>query len=144
MSFRSGKKRSMGLLAILAFAAISGCGGPSGPRRVAVFGSIELDGKKVDGGVVRFLPGEGNRGPAANVEINRGSYAFTSTDGPWPGLYRVSVAVSRATSGKQLEASNAADQSRSEWLLVLNVPDESSHRRDFSLRSDDPEIVELK
>jgi len=68
--------------------ALAGCGG-----RAPVDGTVTLDGKPVDGGVVVFIP-EGDSGgarPKAGGPITEGKFHIPGGEGPAPGKYRVEI-----------------------------------------------------
>ncbi len=123
----------------------SGCGGSAGPKRVQVSGEIQFEAESMQAGVIRFLPGDGNKGPAANTLVKDGRYSFSATDGPQPGLYRVQIARTLPAEGKFTADSNAGTTPapRVEWLVMVQVPDEASLKRDFRLSAKDPDIITL-
>ena len=73
-----------------------GCGSQSGRERIAVYGTVMMDGKNVEHGSISFLPAEGHTGPAANGAISNGEYRFTADNGPTAGPHRVLVGVAPA------------------------------------------------
>jgi hypothetical protein len=79
------------LLAVLALAIAAGCGGEKGPPRVAVSGSVSLDGQPLSSGVIRFLPTGDTRGPAAAAVIKEGVYELSQSEGPIVGTHRVEI-----------------------------------------------------
>lgn len=64
------------IMAVASVLFLSGCGGPSGPERYHVSGTVTFDGKPVPAGSVLFEPdkSKGNSGPAAGVKIKGGKY----------------------------------------------------------------------
>jgi hypothetical protein len=70
---------------------ISGCSSDEGPVRFATTGTVQLDGIPMSSGVIRFVPAEGNGGPAAVAKIIGGEFDFTSADGPIAGPHRVEI-----------------------------------------------------
>jgi hypothetical protein len=74
------------LLSLILGAAI-GCGGRGG-----VEGTVTINGKPVDGGMILFVPMEGNLKQApTHADIKDGKYELPEGEGPEPGLYRVQV-----------------------------------------------------
>lgn len=69
----------------------AGCGGGGDLPRVAVSGSVTVDGQPVPNGVVRFAPSSGTEGPMANCMITDGRYRIPSDEGPVAGNYEVRV-----------------------------------------------------
>jgi hypothetical protein len=75
------------LVAMLA----AGCGGGDGLDRVAVSGSVTIDGKGARHGIIRFMPSEGREGPVANTRISDGQFDIPRAEGPVAGNYEVRV-----------------------------------------------------
>lgn len=75
-----------------------GCGGDS--ARVALSGSVSLDGAPVARGSIRFTPSTGTSGNAALGTISEGKFAIPSATGIVPGLYDVVV----STQGARIES----------------------------------------
>jgi hypothetical protein len=120
--------RAFGLvLAVLlpAGALVSGCGG-SGDRQ-PVEGTVTLNGKPVDGGMILFLPAEDNKGDAgkfnkAHATIRDGKYALEAADGPNTGKYKVQIVWNRKT-GKQVpgDGPNMIDETEQVVPLIYNA-----------------------
>ena len=72
-----------------------GCGGPSGPEYVAVSGTVLVDGKAVEKGVISFVSEDGKRTAAG--QIVDGAYEILQQDGPSPGQQKVSINAFRKT-----------------------------------------------
>lgn len=89
-------------LTLFGFLWTAGCGGPSGPERAEVFGTVTFDGEPISQGSISFLPQEGTNGPSAGGLIVDGKYDV-SERGPALGSYRVEIQSSRKT-GKKIEA----------------------------------------
>ena len=77
---------------VLLAASVAGCGG-SGDQleRVSVSGSVTINGKAAQHGIIRFLPAAGTEGPAANTKIANGQYHIPREKGPVAGAYEVRV-----------------------------------------------------
>ncbi|MGQ0636572.1 MAG: hypothetical protein ACT4QC_18315 [Planctomycetaceae bacterium] len=84
------------LLLPFLLAAGAGCG-PSGPVRVAVEGTVNIDGQPVPDGVISFIPAEGTTGPTAGGAIVNGRYKIAPADGPVIGKHRVEITGQRKT-----------------------------------------------
>src|SRR5688500_11184148 len=80
-------------LSALCLFIIAGCGGPSGPTRKALRGSITVDGIKLEQGAISLRPVDGHSAPAAVTTVEMGSYRFTSENGPLPGPYAVKINI---------------------------------------------------
>lgn len=73
-------------------ASLTGCGSSGDSlERVAVSGSVTLNGKAAQHGIIRFLPAAGTEGPAANTNISNGQYNIPRDKGPVAGNYEVRV-----------------------------------------------------
>lgn len=103
-----------------------GCGGPSGPQRVAVDGSILSSEKLLPSGTIRFLPEPGNNGPIAITTVNGGLYRFTEADGPYPGNYKVSVNLELDYSVLAKMSSSSSEAPPMNWEEKVTVPDKKS------------------
>ena len=79
------------LFAMLAAVACIGCGGQKGPLRVAVKGSVAVDGQSLKSGMIRFIPTGQTKGPAAVAMIKNGAYALSRSNGPIVGMHRVEI-----------------------------------------------------
>jgi hypothetical protein len=82
-----------GLLAALLCAL--GCA--SDARRAAVSGTVLVDGKPLERGVINFLPVEGTQGPGAGGAITNGKFALDQQQGPIIGSNRVEIRGFRKT-----------------------------------------------
>jgi hypothetical protein len=74
--------------ALLALAV--GCG-KGGPTRNAISGTVQLDGKPLDKGAIRFSPIEGTKGPIVGGTIENGRYQLSKAVGPMEGRHRVEI-----------------------------------------------------
>lgn len=79
------------LCGAVALAAALGCGRGEGPQRAAATGSVELDGKPLKAGVVRFIPVGDTQGPAAVATVADGGFELTKSEGPVVGGHRVEI-----------------------------------------------------
>lgn len=80
---------------VLMIVLAAGCGGPAGPPRAAVKGTVAFDGNPVEQGTIAFLPAEGTDGPSAGAEIRNGEFSLTQEDGPVIGEHRIEIRASR-------------------------------------------------
>jgi hypothetical protein len=71
------------------FIALGCGGGPSGPKRYPISGTVTREGIPVDSGNIIFIP-KGN-GVAAAAIIKDGKYRFTAKDGVPAGSYKVQI-----------------------------------------------------
>ncbi len=75
-------------LVLTAFVAL-GCGGPDGPTKFALHGTVTREGKPLREGIIEMIPVAG--GPAAVANIAEGEYAFTTQTGPVEGDQEVKI-----------------------------------------------------
>src|SRR5436190_2161724 len=99
--------RSASFLLLVVF--LTGCN--QGPPKGTVKGTVTLDGQPVDGGVITFVPSDGNSQPEA-VPINAGEYSVTMP------LGEKRVEIYWAPSGGQV--GDTATQGREQ--IVQRVP----------------------
>lgn len=77
---------------------IASCGKRGdGWERVAVEGSVTLNGEAIEEGTITFTPAHGGEGPIAGGPIVAGKYALSSQDGPIAGPHRVEIRSVRKT-----------------------------------------------
>jgi hypothetical protein len=89
------------MLFALCLAGVAGCGPWTGGR-MAVTGTVALDGEPVDWGSIVFVPAEGgDGGQKAGGRIENGKYALPAVSGLVPGKYRVEIRWDRKT-GRQI------------------------------------------
>jgi len=98
-------------VALCLFASLLLAGCDQGPPKGTVKGSVTLDGQPVDGGVITFIPADGNSQPEA-VTIAGGQYTVTMP------LGEKRVEIYWAPSGG--EAADTANQGREQ--IVQKIP----------------------
>lgn len=77
------------LAAALCIPLASGCGGPEGPKKYAISGTVTREGKPIAEGVITMAPtGEG---PATQTTITDGQYEFSDENGPIEGDHTVTI-----------------------------------------------------
>lgn len=59
---------------------VAGCGGPAGPARTPVTGTVTLDGQPLKQGEIRFDPVDG-KGPSDGAPIKDGAFTIQATAG---------------------------------------------------------------
>ena len=81
------------VLAVVVTIAISGCDGSGGNElpRAAVTGSVSLNGKPLQEGVISFVPIEGTPGPKTSVSITEGRFSAGAAQGPVVGTHRIEI-----------------------------------------------------
>ncbi len=72
---------------------VGGCGGSSGPQRYDLSGSVTYNGKPVPAGHLTFAPDKanGNSGPGASANIEKGRYQTMPGQGPVCGPHVVTI-----------------------------------------------------
>lgn len=109
-------------------AGLIGCGGDSGPKRIALSGKVTQADQPVKQGAISLAPAAGNRGVAANTAIKDGRYQFTSEDGPGPGPYKVTI-LQTFTKDEIMKRREA----QAVWEFEIKVPESASPSEDFRL-----------
>jgi len=75
---------------MLSVSAIAGCsGGPEGPKRYPLTGTVTREGKPMRQGFITMTPAGG--GPATQASITDGKYEFTEENGPVEGEQVVKI-----------------------------------------------------
>lgn len=132
---------------------LSGCGRQTGPVRFAVEGTVTLDGQNLAAGVIRFIPAEGNSGPAAGAVIKDGVYKLAEGEGPIIGRQRVEIEATNhlgfeaddeqayasavtERKGKPLPENPVPDKYNRQSTLVADIKADDINKNDFVLTSD--------
>ena len=71
-------------------ALLTGCDS-YGLQRAAVSGSVNLDGKPLETGVIRFVPSGDTKGPVAQATVHEGQYSLARDHGPVVGQHRIEI-----------------------------------------------------
>jgi hypothetical protein len=72
------------VMSVVVLVLMPGCGS-SGPERVAVRGTVKLNGQPLHHGSVTFVPVGDVRGPATTATVIKGSFELARRDGPVRG-----------------------------------------------------------
>jgi hypothetical protein len=110
--------------------AALGCG-DAGPQRVAVEGTVTLDGAPLRYGSILFTPSGGARGPRAGGVIVDGHYAIPQSEGPLPGELLVEIHAPKLPAEEPLPEEESARFKRAaeaEELLPARYHAESALR----------------
>lgn len=122
-----------------------GCGSNSG--RVAVRGTVTLNGTPVEDGNIIFVPleGEDSKHVRAGGHIHQGKYTFSGDRGLTPGKFRVQIRWPKKT-GRQVplpdDPANVMDETKevvppkynTESQLTADIP--GSDPLDFELKTE--------
>jgi hypothetical protein len=88
-------------LVLLSCAALlAGCGGSP---RLAVTGTVTLDGVPLEEGYIQFRPLPGTPGPTAGAEIVNGRFSIAKEKGTFAGTFRVEITATRKTDQKVMD-----------------------------------------
>jgi hypothetical protein len=72
-----------------------GCNEPTDELpREAISGTVTLDGRPLEKGMIQFVPAAGRGETQAGAPIDRGSYFIPRPEGPVPGRYTVLITAS--------------------------------------------------
>jgi hypothetical protein len=132
----------------LTVAAIGGCTPETGAPpdtlpRVAVAGTVTLDGAPLPEGTIQLDPLEGVKGATTLGEIVDGKYSIDRAGGPVPGKHKVKIsshAPVKLKEGEQpggtpkLKPETVPAQYNTEWKLETDVPASGSSELDFALK----------
>lgn len=80
---------------LVLMSVVAGCDG--GPGRDPVSGSVALDGRPLEYGVISFRPAQSHTGPGSGGVVNDGSFEIPAAKGLQPGSYKVSITVLKKT-----------------------------------------------
>ena len=133
---------------LLSALAVAGCSpDPSAPRdpfnRVAVAGTVTLNGTPLPGGMIQFDPAQGTTGPTASAEISEGKFSVDRSQGPVAGHHQVMISSRTAIKLKDGEAPGGASKPKPELVpaqyntkstLETDVPASGSQSLDFTLK----------
>ncbi|TWU25288.1 hypothetical protein Pla52o_15860 [Novipirellula galeiformis] len=86
----------------LAVVTMLGCG-DGGPGRVAVHGTVTLNGESLEQGTIAFIPTGETLGPTTGAQIVNGVYAVPAKKGAVIGMHQVQITSMQKT-GQQIEA----------------------------------------
>ncbi|NOY42217.1 MAG: hypothetical protein GXP26_10315 [Planctomycetes bacterium] len=114
-----------------------GCG--QADRRLAVTGSVALDGKTLSRAIINFRPVPGNPSSSAGAGLEDGNFKISANQGLFPGDYNVIIQAFEETGrmvvdpqfGKVPET--ALVRFQEEKTLQVTVSEESENRFDFQI-----------
>jgi hypothetical protein len=114
------------LATIIPLLVAVGCGSAAdGPARVAVQGTVELDGQPLTAGTIRFVPTGSAAGPKTSVEIENGEFRLPAEVGPVIGQHRIEIEAPLA-GGLAMDDEEALENLRRQrvppGITVLRVP----------------------
>ncbi len=123
------------VLVVLSYLPVCGCGGPNnGPKRIPLRGSVTLNAEPAEMLVLNIVPAKGNDGPAANIQINHGRYAFTAENGPGPGPHEVTLTYYPPPSGGPAgEGAPKGVDKQTSWKFEIDIPSTAPYEENFNL-----------
>lgn len=127
-----GEDGAFAALCAMALLFLVGCGGPAGPQRVAVKGTIQVNGEPLKAGRITFQPTADSKGPSASATVTDGSYQFDASTGPVVGKNKVQI-VSLPDPGFELDDeaayAQAAEQKKGRPVLPREIipPEYNTH-----------------
>jgi hypothetical protein len=136
------------ILLSLSALAIGGCStDTSAPvdalPRVAVAGTVTLDGSPLPQGMIQLNPAPGTKSPAVAGEISEGKFSIEKSQGPVAGKYKVSISSRAPAKIKEGEAPGGTPKLKPETVpakyntqstLETEVPAGGSSSLDFPLK----------
>jgi len=114
-----------------------GCG--QADRRLAVTGSVTLDGKTLSRAIINFQPAPGNLSSSAGAGLEDGNFKISAKQGLLPGDYNIIIQAFEETGrmlmdpqfGKVPETARVRFQE--EKMLRATVSEEGENRFDFQI-----------
>lgn len=134
------KSKPIGLIVSLCILAL-GCSAE--PKRVAVSGTVNLDGKPVTNCVLVLQSDSSELGAGATAVVQEGKFSMSSEIGPIPGTYFVLVQETQPDLEEYEERKKANPKNA---LNKKFVPDRYRSRSDLQVAvsaSGDPLVIEL-
>ena len=113
-------RKATGLLLTVVCACWIGCGFGESSSQV-VHGTVTVDGRKADGGLVRFFPIDGTPGGANAAEIIGGGYRIEARGGAQLGKYRVEV-TAKKKSGRQVAQDTGIETVMGDEMITISPP----------------------
>jgi hypothetical protein len=140
--------RRLAVAILVSALTLGGCSGdPSTPvdtfPRVAIAGTVTLDGGPLPRGMIQFDPAPGTAGPTAAGEIRGGKFAIEKAQGPVPGKYQVRISGRPAAKIKEGEAPGGTPKPTPETVparynaessIEIEVPAGGSLALEFALK----------
>jgi hypothetical protein len=97
------REKTVHLVFSLLVLVLVGC---SSDRRVAVTGTVSLDGKPLDSGQITFRPAPNNASNSSGGPIENGQFCIAANHGLCPGKYVVTVQAFKVTGRMVMERDN--------------------------------------
>ena len=135
---RSRARIIIGWIAPTWMLVLSGCGGDG---RVAVSGTVSLDGGPLVLGLINFRPAPAEKLSGAGGQISQGRFTLPADQGLFPGKYQVKVLAYHKT-GRMITDPQRGEieelapiRFRESGLLEATVSAEGKNEFDFTLNS---------
>jgi hypothetical protein len=81
---------------------LTGCGGGDNLPREEISGSVAVDGKPLDSGLITFQP-DGSEATQSGASVVQGKYTIPRDQGLVPGKYTVTITAAGNTPEKQVD-----------------------------------------
>jgi hypothetical protein len=128
--------------------AIGGCSADTAAPvdtlpRVAVAGTVTVDGSPLPQGMIQLNPAPGTKSPAVAGEISAGKFSIEKSQGPVPGKYKVVISSRPPAKLKEGEAPGGTPKLKPETVpakyntqstLETEVPAGGSSSLEFALK----------
>lgn len=93
----------------------AGCGGSP---RVAVEGTVSVNGRPLEEGAITLIPLAGTPGASAGARIVKGRFSMPAAKGPMPGRFRVEITAAGPT-GRMVESDEVPPRMVPEFGQIL-------------------------
>jgi hypothetical protein len=120
-----------------------GCGGGDASRQ-GIYGTVTVDGKPLEKGIITIKPAEGTEGPVVGGPIEGGKYQIKAGEGPVIGEHRVEISSTKVGEQKVVvvpgeppgytSIETIAPQYNTRSTLTVTIK-EGSNEQDFPLDS---------
>jgi hypothetical protein len=102
--------------------ACAGCGDGDDLPRQALSGTVTLDGKPLEQGIIQFRPASAEEPVPAGAEIKDGRYTIPRNEGPTPGNYRVFITSSGGRQPTATPAKKGEESSTTGGIIPDLIP----------------------
>jgi hypothetical protein len=90
----------------LLLSVVIGCGSSDSLPRQAVSGTVAVEGKPLDSGLVTFLPDDAGVATQGGAAIVAGKFSIPREGGLVPGKYKVSITAAGDTDERKVDTAN--------------------------------------
>lgn len=124
-----------------ALVSLAGC---NDHGRLAIEGTVSLNGQPLEDGNIRFAPQDGTEGPSAGASIQEGRFRIKGQGGTFAGTFRVEIRASRKTGRQMTDVTGRKVDQLEQYIpvrynrqseLTATVTTEGPNRFEFVLHS---------